>query len=85
MKTITGLIAINDNRKSFYDKAKVITDGKIIKLQSYNTIVAKINGGKARIIEIRSDTTLRHIKEFLFQQGFKIGTKKFLIETYMDT
>lgn len=49
---------------------------------SYNTKVAEIKNDKAKIFDTYSPTTLRHIKEFLYQNGFKIGTKKELMEWY---
>lgn len=76
------LIPIFSNVKSFYGKAKVFQDGNIIKLVSYNTIVAQIKDGKATILGWYSRTTARHIKEFLMQYGFEIGTKKQLTKLY---
>lgn len=54
----------------------------VIQLQSYNTIVAEIKNGKAKIFGWYSSTTTRHIKEFLQQFGFKIGTKTQLEKMY---
>lgn len=56
-----------DSRKSFYGKALVIEDGDTIKLQSYSTIVAKIEEGVLKVYGTYSHTTLRHIKEFIQQ------------------
>ena len=76
--------AIYDRRKSFYKKAYIITDklGRTF-LRSYNTYVAMIENGKAEIFGTYSNTTLRHIKEFLLQHGFETGSKAELIEMYM--
>ena len=73
---------IYSNVKSFYGKAKVIKDNGVIKLQSYSTIVATIENGKAHINGWYSATTTRHIKEFLQQYGFNVGTKSQLERLY---
>jgi len=76
---------IHDNRKSFYGKALVHTDDDSIKLQSYNTIVAEIKREPKRAI-VRgtySPTTLRHIKEFLKQHGFRAESKSQIEKDYM--
>lgn len=78
----TELAPIFDSRKSFYKKAYVVTENNKIVLLSYDTEVAEIKDGKAKIFDTYSPTTLRHIKEFLYQNGFKIGTKKELEEWY---
>jgi len=89
-----------DGAKSFYGKAKVeVHDGEE-SLISYTTLVAKItmvhdddpeNGPsendlvrKAIVYGTYSPTTLRHIKEFLRQAGFKAETKSQIIEDYME-
>ncbi|AIX12544.1 hypothetical protein WRP3_041 [Lactococcus phage WRP3] len=82
MQTKTELEPIFDTRKSFYKKAYTLTENDKIILLSYNTEVAEIRDGKAKIFDTYSPTTLRHIKEFLYQNGFKIGTKKELEEWY---
>lgn len=73
---------IYSNVKSFYNKAKVLNDNGVIMLQSYNTIVAEIRNGKAKILGFYSATTTRHIKEFLQQMGFQVGTKQQLEKLY---
>ena len=85
MKTIYDLTPVYDARKSFYGKAKVIEmeSGEII-LQSYDTFVASIKEGKVIINGFYSNTTLRHIKEFLKQNGFEVGSKKELEKMYMQ-
>jgi hypothetical protein len=65
------LEARNDARKSFYGKATVRIEKGVTILKSYNTDVAFIKNGKATINGTYSQTTLRHIKEFLIQNGFK--------------
>ena len=73
-----------DARQSFYGKAQVFVneEEEIKVLKSYNTFVAIIKGNHAFISETYSNTTLRHIKEFLKQNGFKVGTKQELIKMY---
>lgn len=68
-----------DRRKSFYHKAKVVSfkDGRKV-LYSYGTPVCRIGkDGKATLLRKgyygwgSSATTLRHVKEFLKQNGFR--------------
>lgn len=80
----TLLEPVFDTRKSFYGKAKVITENDTITLISYNTRVAEIKDGKAKIFGTYSPTTLRHIKDFLYQNNFPIGTKSELLEMYYN-
>lgn len=70
------LRAIYDYRADFYKKAKVLKHNGAIYLQSYNTIVAKIEDGNAIVNGWYSQTTARHINEFLKQNGFETMTKK---------
>jgi hypothetical protein len=75
------LSAKYDCRKSFGGKAQVIetveNDYTVLRLKSYETIVAEIiGGGKPRVFGLYSDTTTRHIVEFLKQNGFNVYGKK---------
>jgi len=71
-----------DSAKSFYKKAKVKQqNGKLI-LQSYQTDVAEIVNGKPYVKGTYSQTTTRHIKEFLKQQGFKVESTKQMMKDY---
>lgn len=76
--TKTTLDPRYDSRKSFYNKAKVIeTDDGELWLQSYSTIVLKIiNGSPVRTWGGYSATTMRHVNEFLKQNGIDEGGKK---------
>ena len=65
-----------DSRDSFYKKAKILEYNGIRYLQSYNTIVAKIENGEPVINGWYSQTTARHINEFLQQNGFDKMNKK---------
>lgn len=69
-------------QKSFYKKAKVETDQGQQKLYSYGTLVAEIKNGKPIVYGTYSQTTLRHIKEFLAQNGHKAETSKQIIKDY---
>lgn len=64
-----------DRAKSFYGKAKVIEkDGETL-LQSYDTIVCKIDksGEFVRMWEGYSATTMRHINAFIEMFGISGG------------
>ena len=82
-KMLIYLEPIYDSRKSFYSKAKVLIEGNKKILISYNTKVAEIENDKAKIFGFYSHTTMRHIKEFLKQNGFKVENKKQMIKDYM--
>lgn len=72
-----------DSRKSFYNKAKVDTGkGDENKLYSYNTLVAEIKNGKPVVYGTYSQTTLRHIKDWLKQNGFKAESSKQIMSDY---
>ena len=74
-----------DSAKSFYGKAKVIEIENDVFLMSYDTIVAFFNRNAkvAQVYGTYSATTLRHIKEFLKQSGFKAESKKQIENDYM--
>lgn len=69
---------IYDTRASFYGKAE--TDGD--KLYSYNTLVAEIIDGKPVVYNLQSQTTLRHVREWLKQNNFKADSKQQIIKDY---
>ena len=77
------LIPRHDSRASFYNKAKVrINDGDL-ELISYTTRVAVIHSDDtASVYGSYSNTTLRHIKEFLRQNGFKAESKAQILNDY---
>jgi len=80
-----------DSRASFYGKAMIINNPDKAKdieytktLLSYQTPVSAIQAnGKAVVFDTYSTTTLRHIKEFLKQNGFKAESKAQIIKDYM--
>lgn len=81
---IMELCPYYDNAQSFYGKAKVIEIENDVFLVSYDTIVAFFNRDAkvAQVYGTYSATTLRHIKEFLKQSGFKAETKKQIEKDY---
>ena len=86
MKEIYELFPRYDARASFYGKAHEIEyeDGTI-ELRSYSTIVAKINPTSPQTAEVYgwySQTTGRHIKEFLKQHGFKAENQSQILKDY---
>ena len=64
--------------KSFYGKAKVIVKDGYKYLKSYNTIVCAISpdGEIIRFWDNWSNTTGKHIDEFLYQNGYLEGINK---------
>ena len=81
---IYGLNPQFDSRKSFYGKAQVDTgdDGLSNRLYSYDTLVAEIKNGKPVVYGTFSQTTLRHIKDWLKQLGFKADSAKQIMADY---
>ena len=86
-----NLAPIYGRAKSYYGKAKVVTSypheiDETKTLYSYGTKVASItyhNGGDGRTLRIGgyySQTTARHINEFLNQNGFASMNKRQLDE-----
>ncbi len=84
--SIMELCPYYDSAKSFYGKAKVIEIENDVFLMSYDTIVAFFNRDTkvAKVVDTYSATTLRHIKEFLKQSGFKAETKKQIKKDYIE-
>ncbi len=76
-----------DTRKSFYGKAKIKIYDEWVYLQSYNTDVARVSNiagiNKAEVFGTYSFTTLRHIKEFLLQHGFRADNKQQILKDYL--
>lgn len=78
------LECIYDARKSFYGKAIVRETEEGSQLYSYGTKVAEIKEGKAIVHGTYSQTTLRHIREYLLQNDFEATTKKQIVEDYCN-
>lgn len=73
-----------DSRNSFYGKARIIEHNNVKELYSYDTHVATIIGDdKVYVLGLHSATTLRHIKEFLLQNGFKAVNKAQIMKDYI--
>lgn len=78
-----------DSRRSFYGKAVVVEDGDSLSLISYKSCICKIEAKglddvTVKIYNVRdyygnsltfSSTSLRHLKEFLKQNGLKAESK----------
>ena len=75
-----------DSRQSFYGKAHVDTgkNGDKNRLYSYDTLVAEIIDGKPVVHGTYSATTLRHIKDWLKQNGFRADSAKQIMRDYGD-
>ena len=73
-------------QKSFYKKAIVVTEGSKAILYSYMTRVCSIEDREVKLenTNLYSTTTLRHMKEFLKQNGFKAESKKQILQDYSD-
>lgn len=74
-----------DDRASFYNKARIEETDETITLLSYNTVVCRIykKEQKAVIYGFYSNTTTRHIREFLKQNDFKATTKEQMSKDYL--
>ena len=75
-----------DHAQSFYRKAftRHNSDGSI-DLQSYATIVASFKDDVVTVNGTYSNTTLRHIKEFIYQTTGVSGlTKNDILEKYSN-
>lgn len=82
---VRELSPVYNNQDSYYGKAFIISnrDGGVA-LKSYDTIVAFLDSdGYLSIRDTYSSTTLRHIKEFMFQNHFTVGTKHDIKECFV--
>ena len=69
--------------KSYYGKAQVhYYDNGDSALLSYDTLVADIKNNVPSVRMIYSATTLRHIKEYLKQNGFDAKNKQQILDKY---
>jgi len=83
--TETELKSIYDNSKSFYKKAYVLESENKKELKSFSTIVCIIENNKPIVKNTYSHTSLRHIKEFLKQNGFTAENKNQILKDYKPT
>ena len=67
-----------NGQKSFYNKAVMIRENNVTRLQSYTTIVATYNHdtNEMKISGYYSQTTAKHINAFLSLFGFDTCNKK---------
>lgn len=73
------------NQKSFYGKAVVRKyPSNVIRLHSYNTHVASYfpETDTFEVYNLQSNTTVKHIREFIQQQGHPYMTKREIEENY---
>lgn len=89
MSTEYKLEAKYDSHKSFYGKAKVVEEYNAKSLISYKSCICQIQelGNKDKVVKIYnvkdyygnsltfSSTSLRHLKEFLKQNGLKAESR----------
>jgi hypothetical protein len=81
------LIPTDINQKSYYKKAIVRRENGRIILKSYSTDVCYLDMKNYVVVKpvvygTHSNTTLKHIKSFLRQYGFKAETKKQILNDY---
>ena len=77
------LTPIYNNQKSFNGKAKVKIKEDLKMLFSYDIEVCRIENNQPKIlIDTLSQTTSKHLKEFLLQEGFKADNKKQILNDY---
>ena len=79
------LTPIFSDQKSFHGKAQIEKTATGKKLYSYSLFVAEVNGEKTTVYNLQSDSTLRHVKEFLKQEGLKADNKKQIVADYLKT
>lgn len=76
---ITNLTPQYDSRKSFYGKAKIKENDMMRSLYSYDTLIVSIDKTTNKVTFTSawdaSQTTLRHVKEFLYQNNLFVGSK----------
>ena len=82
------LLPIYDDAKSFHGKAWVFSGHKTLLLKSYDTYTAGIDLTNSTVKLFNkpnafSNTSLRHLKEFLKQNGFKAETKSQILKDYI--
>ena len=80
------LESIYNSQKSFYNKAYVISNNKFISLYSYNTFIIAIDRESKELIYSHywdySQTTLRHLKEFLKQNESFLQHNNYILKDY---
>lgn len=69
------LKSIYSSQKQF-PQTEIIVSGEVVKLKSYNTIVAVKENNTIQVNGYYSQTTARHVNEFLQQNGIAPLSKK---------
>ena len=77
---------IHNGQKSFYRKAFVTQLGERTMLHSYDTLAVTISQNQNVFLHISYEdvtaSTMKHIREFLLQEGYEAGSKKEIYEKY---
>lgn len=80
MTKTTELLPVLNNQKSYYKKANIKETKKEKTLISYTTKIATIKDNKLiylnKNIDVYTQTTLKHLKDFLYQTLGMVGLKK---------
>lgn len=89
MYYLTELKPILNNQKSFYNKAKIEHVGEEKNLFSYGTLIASVYSNELTYLnknpEAYTQTTLKHLKDFLYQElNIKNLTKKEILKMMKD-
>lgn len=84
--TVSLLVPVGVNQKSFYGKALVIRDNDTgdLLLQSYDSIVIETEGSHFKVVASESElslTTLRHIKSFMLSY---LGYDDYTLDNLME-
>ena len=80
----TDLQPKKTKQKSYYGKARVIFFNGVVTLYSYETQVVTIKNGEVTLYntDLYSVTTLKHVKDFLYQNNIFVATKKDLLNNF---
>ena len=79
------LECVYNSQKSFWGKATVDNEDGMVVLRSFDSRVAGISEGTVILfMQSFTNTTLKHLKEFLKQHGFRAETQKQILKDYAD-
>lgn len=78
------LVPVFSKQKTFHNKAYIVENGDETNLYSYDILVARVIKYQniAEVYDLSTDSTLRHVKEFLMQAGFYAHDKKQIKQDY---
>lgn len=76
---------VYSGQKSYHGKAKVIVEGGVRRLYSYDTAILEYHSGEngvclKKLWDGYSPTTMMHINDFMYQLGFATMSKKEWLE-----